>query len=423
MMGFYIISDAYKKSWIEYIYGEKGTTTLYQCNHMKKFSLSEKDGCINENDDITDHSEWESFLSKIENAESSKDLEDIFEVDHFLKEMALDYLTGSTDHVNTGHNFYMYKQPNGKWIYLSYDFDLDFGIFFTDLIKTSYTEFFKKDIHLLDILIFKEPKRFEKILSEIVESTMNPSVLYPSIDELKQFIKPYVKIEKTPDATGRLPGRLNKNGINESFSFEQWDAFCEFTSNKFSGAGYIYGLKYWILIKYRLVCKNYGMECDPTYIDENFEYPINENLNFKDNKNSGNGIDVPFPEEEGNTSTEITTVTKTSISTPTVITENPSGKTVKCLAELNGYSCCPDHITEVYDHDEYGDWGYDFYNNIWCGLTPYEEPLSHVDDECWSEPLGYSCCKSCKVYEIDTNGSRGYELNQWCGIPSYFENN
>ena len=252
---------------------------------MKNINLSEKDGCVNENDEVTDYSEWESFLSKIENAKSSKDIEDIFDVDHFLKEMALDYLTGAMDHINTGHNFYLYKQPNGKWIYLSYDFDLDFGIYFTDLINTPYTEFFNKDLHLLDILIFKEPERFEKILKEIVESTMNPSVLYPRIDELKKFIQPYVKIEKTPDANGRLPGRLNKNSIDVNFTFEQWDAYCEFTSNNFPGAGYIHGLKYWILMKYRLVCNNFGMECDPKYMDENFEYPINENPNFIDDEN------------------------------------------------------------------------------------------------------------------------------------------
>ena len=96
-----------------------------------------------------------------------------------------------------------------------------------------------------------------------------------------------------------------------NFSFEQWDAFCEFTSDNFPGAGYIYGLKYWILIKYRLVCNNYGIECDPKYMDENYKYPINEDLNFINNKIPGNGTLIP---EEGNTTTEITPVTTTVIS-------------------------------------------------------------------------------------------------------------
>ncbi len=43
---------------------------------------------------------------------------------------------------------------------------------------------------------------------------MNPATLFPHIDELKQFIRPYIEIEKTPDANGRLPGKLNKKGLN-----------------------------------------------------------------------------------------------------------------------------------------------------------------------------------------------------------------
>jgi len=31
---------------------------------------------------------WRAFLSAVENAQSPSDLEDIFEIDHFLKEMA-----------------------------------------------------------------------------------------------------------------------------------------------------------------------------------------------------------------------------------------------------------------------------------------------------------------------------------------------
>lgn len=427
-MGFYIISDAFKKSWIEYMYGEKNTTNLYQCNSMRNVTLSNKDECTNENDEVTDNSEWESFLTQVENAKSSEDLEDIFEIDHFLKEMALDYITGSIDHIIKGHNYYFYKQPNGKWIYLSYDFDLDFGIFFDNLLETSYTEFFNKNVNLIDTLILKDPKRFEKALSEIIQSTMNPAILYPHIDELKQFIKPYVKLEKTPDANGRLPGRLNKQSIGESFTYEQWDAFTEFTSNIFSVCGYTYGLKYWILMKYRLVCNNYGIEGDPIYMDENFEYSVNEEFNFV---NDGIVVVDPFapgandgenkPNVPSNEDPKPTVTSDISLPTPTNTAENSSEKTIQCWAELIGYTCCSEEVTHVYDHDEYGDWGYDINNQFWCGLTPYEKPVK--DDECWSESFGYSCCKGCKVYDTDIDGSWGYELNEWCGIPSSCQSN
>lgn len=41
----------------------------------------------------------------------------------------------------------------------------------------------------------------------------------------------------------------------------------------------------------------------------------------------------------------------------------------KCKSERTSYPCCSPENTEVYYVDEDGDWGYDFENEIWCGLT------------------------------------------------------
>eukprot|EP00833_Pecoramyces_ruminatium_P009119 jgi/Orpsp1_1/1183151/evm.model.c7180000084102.1 len=85
--------------------------------------------------------------------------------------------------------------------------------------------------------------------------------------------------------------------------------------------------------------------------------------------------------------------------------------------ELIGYPCCSPKPTTIYSQDEYGNWSFDFSKNEWCGLTKYEDSLSkNNDNECWSISLGYPCCIGCKVYEKDSDGEWGYELNHWCGI-------
>ena len=126
-MGLYILTDSIKPAWIEKVYGEKKITTLYKCNELKEISPDNYKMCSNENDEITDHSEWIEFLTTIQNANSTSDLENIFEIDRFLYEMAIEYLVYGYDH--NYHNFNFYRQPNGKWIYLSFDFDLEFGFF------------------------------------------------------------------------------------------------------------------------------------------------------------------------------------------------------------------------------------------------------------------------------------------------------
>eukprot|EP00833_Pecoramyces_ruminatium_P011904 jgi/Orpsp1_1/1185936/evm.model.c7180000096107.1 len=55
-------------------------------------------------------------------AKSTSDVESIFDLDQFYKEMAINFLTCSWDH--DSHNYYIYKN-NDKWIYLTHDFDLD----------------------------------------------------------------------------------------------------------------------------------------------------------------------------------------------------------------------------------------------------------------------------------------------------------
>ncbi|ORX77459.1 hypothetical protein BCR32DRAFT_302558, partial [Anaeromyces robustus] len=388
-MGFYLLNDAYKPSWIEEEYGDKDTTTLYKCDNLIEFDPMFSTGCINENDDINvNDTEWIEFLNAVKMAKSSSDLENIFEIDHFCYEMIIDYLLGSIDHYENpliGHNFDMYKQKNGKWIYLSHDFDLDFGQGRLK-IDISFEEYIKSS-KIIYLLILNDPDRFERILKDIVNKAFNPGTLYPRIDELKQFIKPFIELDKTPDANGNYPGRLNSKS-DDFYTLEEWDANTEFTT-----VHNIYGIKEWILQKYRYVCNYYKIDCDPIYMDENY------------NSNITSTIILP-------TSTSIDIPTDTSTPLPT--------EKHKCWSELIGYECCSPEITGIYAQDEYGNWGYDFNKDEWCGLLTYEELIPN--DDCWSEKYGYSCCKSCIVYEVDSIGSWGYEYNQWCGIPIYCDN-
>jgi len=95
-------------------------------------------------------------------------------------------------------------------------------------------------------------------------------------------------------------------------------------------------------------------------------------------------------------------------------------QTYQCWAEYVGeHPCCSADNTLVYDHDANGYWGFDFAKNEWCGISPFIEEANV--ETCWSEALGYPCCKGCDVYETDEDGQWGYDFieNQWCGIQSY----
>ncbi|OUM58105.1 hypothetical protein PIROE2DRAFT_16718, partial [Piromyces sp. E2] len=342
-MGLYVMMDAIKPSWIKYVYDDKDSTTLYQCQSRgAKLSVETSYSiCNNENEDVKDRSEWYNFLNALDNATSAADIEDILDIDQFLTEMALEYLTGAFDHyLDYGHNYYMYKPKNEtKWKFLSYDFDYDLGqdidiskigIFVVDLpeqldhINMDYPNYsfeeFAKPSHLIDILIYKDPRRFEEILKNVVTKVFNPATLYPHIDELKAFIKPYIELDKIPNSEGYLPGKINKSQTKD-YTMAQWDANSEFTTIETISTYRAYGLKYWILAKYRYVCKTYGMTCDPIYMDENFQYPIDksvETIGYDDlyqRETPINTFEIPVEKETASVEipTEITLDQETTI--------------------------------------------------------------------------------------------------------------
>ncbi|OUM64944.1 Non-catalytic module family DOC2 [Piromyces sp. E2] len=458
-MGLYVLLDAFKLSWVETVYGEKDSTSLIQCKSMDnnltyKYSIN---GCVNENEDVTDKTEWGNFLTALDKAETPEELEQFFDVDTFLKNMAYEFLAGSWDHyLSYGHNFYVFKPQNSKWQLLEYDFDSDFGcdcsqgiggpgVPITNFNFAEYPlEKWHKPRHLLDVLVYQNSTRFENILKQQVKEVFNPAIIFPHIDKLKEFIKPYIIEDYTPDENGKYPGRINEKAILP-YNMTHWDANIEFTTVRTLNFNAAYGLKNWFLERYRSACKIYNIDCDETYLDENYETPIDKSVEVpvwtssrhsppQDVEGNKNPIETvaPNPTETIENPVETETVApnptetiENPVETETVApvaSETPVTPKYDCWVAQFGYSCCNKNIKTVYHVDEEGEWGFNFKTQEWCGITPYAEKQN--DEKCWSKTYGYPCCKTCYVYEEDEYGKWGYDFNEntWCGIQSFCKN-
>ncbi|KAG4103472.1 hypothetical protein H8356DRAFT_1072964 [Neocallimastix lanati (nom. inval.)] len=53
---------------------------------------------------------------------------------------------------------------------------------------------------------------------------------FKRIDEIKEFISPYVKEDRTPDENGKLPGRINEASLNYDYSYEHFEGVTEFST-------------------------------------------------------------------------------------------------------------------------------------------------------------------------------------------------
>ncbi|ORX81350.1 hypothetical protein BCR32DRAFT_188752, partial [Anaeromyces robustus] len=308
--GFYVLMDAPKIPWVEQVFGEKDTKQLYQCKKVGAYLSSL---CVNENKDITDNTEWNKFVKDLEEAQTVEEIEKIFDVEQFLYLAAFDYLVGAWDHYfHLGHNLNMYKdKKTGKWIMIYYDFDSDIGqdpVYIeylnphplSDKNYPHYTvrDWFNLPNHLQDIAVFGNLPRFESILAEIIKDVFNPALLFPHIDEVKEFIRPYILHDRTPNENGINPGVLNLlNPLD--YTMAQWEANSEFTTitHPLTGSNG-YGIKYWILERYRAVCNHYNLNCDPVYMDENYQYPIDKEVEGEINVDRWAGMDWSDQNEE-----------------------------------------------------------------------------------------------------------------------------
>ncbi|KAF9436624.1 hypothetical protein BGZ76_003421 [Entomortierella beljakovae] len=143
------------------------------------------------------------------------------DLEGFLRNMAMEYLGGSWDaYWWSGSNYFMYFNPtlqgirDGKWQWISTDFDGTFGDGDpTEVLTTyqTYADFNAHDRPMISKLILKNTeinKRFETIIKEIVGWAFKPEALVPRIEAFEKLLSKEVEWEYSIDRTG-YPGKTN----------------------------------------------------------------------------------------------------------------------------------------------------------------------------------------------------------------------
>jgi len=396
-MGLYLLRDAYKARWVENTFGEKSTKHLYTCSNAYESEGNDFFKCINDDEDITDDQDIKIFLKKLENSKNRKDLEKFFDIKSFIRLQAARYLFGSLDHI-TGENnnmLYMYhdvSSGNDLWIPLIYDFDMNFGNFGKpNTNRTFDEEIFEKKNPLYTMLnINDKSEELISIMDEIMRNAFNPNILLPRIDQLRNFIAPYVKEDRTPGENGRFPGRfdIGVGRPHDQFTYEDFINNSEFTTIKarqyYNNFTDIYeentalGLKQWVIERFKFACDHYKIDC--SYADDILSSPY------------ASGYEI----------------------TKTIHEQRNEG------CKGTGYACCIFKNTIVETVDESGQWGHE--GNDWCLMNfddeEEEEPI--YDEKCWSLSQGYPCCKkettAINYTSSSTGAEWGIENGNWCGI-------
>jgi len=230
--GLYELSDMYKKKFVRrffnvekngdgYVYGSlyKGVSQMteqdknipaYLYPDFEGAKIEELYESIVSADPTNPHAEIQNLITWInalpDNA-SKEEIESKFDVEMFVKNMALEYLICHWDgYLGNGNNFFIYAEPNnGKYHLFSYDFDSTLGIYC--IVKEGNIDYYVTEVvdegdraygnqpqrkPLLYTKILKNPNiapMFDEIVKETISSVFNIEALGPRIDYFHEFLK------------------------------------------------------------------------------------------------------------------------------------------------------------------------------------------------------------------------------------------
>ncbi|ORX82693.1 hypothetical protein BCR32DRAFT_267478 [Anaeromyces robustus] len=271
--GLYYLQDALKSSWIKKHYNipeDKEVETLFNCR-KDGVNLAIGDICEQTNEKVANYTQpFEEFLEKIDKAKTVEDLEKFMNVDLLMKNLAMEFLFGSFDHyIIQGHNFFVYQREDGIWDMILVDFDSELGsglFVFTKFVlqydiedfgyRIKFEDMPKPGKKLLESAYFNDNTEFKKALRELMVTGFNPDALYRRIDELKEFIAPYVKKSITPREDGRLPGVINFKGTDNTHTYHDFEVGSEFEPIN----PMVPGVKGWIKNRFEFACEEYGFD-------------------------------------------------------------------------------------------------------------------------------------------------------------------
>ena len=141
--------------------------------------------------------DWSRFIEFTEiinhigltNQQYESEITEIFDVDGFLKTLAIDVLLLNWDsYYEHGRNYYIYDNPaNNKFVWIPWDYNLSFSMSDIPILFNDYNLTEKPLIaHLLDRPVFLQ--RYVDAYKHVLTSSFSSNRLFPIIDSTKLLI-------------------------------------------------------------------------------------------------------------------------------------------------------------------------------------------------------------------------------------------
>ena len=182
---------------------------LYKCAYS---ATLEDDGQINDlelynvkmNEEIDTRSELNHFVGILNNSTDANfrtEIESVFGIDGFLRQMAVEAIIGHWDGYSyLNNNYYLYYNPdNSLFEFIAYDTDNTFGIDWVgrDWATRDLTHFYRHNqarplsSRLLEVDEYRD--RYYYYLGRLFDEYFTEAYLFPKFNFYKELLKPFVE--------------------------------------------------------------------------------------------------------------------------------------------------------------------------------------------------------------------------------------
>lgn len=203
-------------------------------NLIQNNPLNERVYELKTNEKKDDYSDLVNLIDVINNSSETEfqtKLEEIFDVDAYLKVLAAEVLIGHWDNYSYNkNNYFLYHNPETqKFIYIPYDMDNTFGINWgfptvaTKDVNSWYNPNYTPVLTSKILSYTNYKKKYQQYIKEIIDVVFNENHLFPIIDSYKNLISSSIQID--PNFQGN---------IGYGFTFSSWNK--SFTEKTFSHA-------------------------------------------------------------------------------------------------------------------------------------------------------------------------------------------
>jgi hypothetical protein len=212
-----------------------GTNPAYYQNTYK----------LKTNEAVNDYSGLIQFINILNNSAAANfvcDIQEVFDVDSYLRTLAVEILIGQWDgYAYNKNNYFLYERPSdGKFIFMEYDLDNTFGIDWFNVnwsTRNIYTwananrPLYTK---LLAVPYFKD--RFNYHMKDILTNYFIPSTLSSSLQAKQNLIANAALLDEYKGYDYGFTDQDFLNAIDQAWGFHVTQSINEYIQDRYSSA-------------------------------------------------------------------------------------------------------------------------------------------------------------------------------------------